>query len=389
MSGRNSISTGAKQRGKSTTRLVKCLGLSALQILTYILLVCLTLAGLAGFIPPRLWTAPSVLCLGLPYLWGFSLIVALVWWAIFRDKVMTISALIALLISAPAMSIVCPVNLPKQPGPEERTFRLLTFNALYCGDLEYPDAGYSRSLSYLIHSNADVICLQEQYALSATKNIGVASQEQIDSINTIYPYQVNNNNIDVMLLSKYPVQVKHVAYPEQMNFFMYQSYELNIKGLDLTILNVHMPSYNLSEGEREILDKANNRNLTQSFMELKGSVFQKLSAAFVIRAKAARAIATYARKTKGALIICGDFNDVPASWAYRTVREAGLRDAYCDAGSGPMITYNKHHLFFHIDQVLYRGNLRPISITRGKLRSSDHYPVMARFAIESPAPEYK
>lgn len=358
-------------------------GRSMLQIITWILIVCTVMAGLAGHIDPELWAVPSIFCLGLPYLWTISLVAALAWWAIVRDKIMTVGILAALLIAAPAMSVVCPINMPDTSQTGLRTFRIMTFNALYCGDLEHPDADYSRSLSYIIHSGADLICLQEQYGLNATKSIGVATQEQIDSVNTIYPYQVNNANIDVMLLSKYPVKVKHVAYPEQMNFFMYQSYEVDIKGLPLTILNVHMPSYSLSDGEREILDKANNGAFAESFMELKGSVSQKLQAAFVIRARAAEAVADYARKTPGALIICGDFNDVPASWAYNTVRSAGLRDAYCDAGFGPMITYNKHHLFFQIDQILYRGPIRAISVKRGRLRSSDHYPVVARFAIES------
>lgn len=44
-----------------------------------------------------------------------------------------------------------------------------------------------------------------------------------------------------------------------------------------------------------------------------------------------------------------------------------------------MITYNKHLFWFHIDQILYRGAIRPLSVKKGSLKSSDHYPLTAEF----------
>lgn len=75
----------------------------------------------------------------------------------------------------------------------------------------------------------------------------------------------------------------------------------------------------------------------------------------------------------------GDFNDVAGSYAYRTIRSCGLKDAYAQTAFGPTITYNASRFYFHIDQIFYRGNLRAVSIWRGKSRSSDHYPVSATF----------
>lgn len=365
-------------------RLLAVLGGMLLHVVSWMLFVSALLGGLAGYIDPEVWAAPSLLCLLLPYLWLGTLVVGLLWWFVAKSKLFAIGAGVVLLACLPAIFTLSPVSLPGEPEAGERTFKVFTFNALYCGDVENPDADYSRSLSHIIHSGADVVCLQEQYNLDNTVSIGKATREQVDSVTSIYPYQVNNTKLDIMLLSKYPVRVKHVAYPEQMNFFMYQSYEIDIKGLPLTILNVHMPSYTLSEGEREILDKINNGSFVESFMELRGSILNKMSVAFAIRARAAQSIVNYVRKTKGPLIICGDFNDVPGSWAYRKIRSTGLRDAYCDAGFGPMVTYNLHHMYFHIDQILYRGPIRAIEVSRGNMRSSDHYPVMARFAIEAP-----
>lgn len=82
---------------------------------------------------------------------------------------------------------------------------------------------------------------------------------------------------------------------------------------------------------------------------------------------------------KGPMIICGDFNDVPESYAYRLLKGNDLKDAYVETGFGPMITYNAHAFWFHLDQIFYRGALRPLSVRKGKTKLSDHYPLFAEF----------
>ena len=37
--------------------------------------------------------------------------------------------------------------------------------------------------------------------------------------------------------------------------------------------------------------------------------------------------------------------------------------------------------YFHIDQMLYRGNLEALSLKIGKINSSDHYPLIGEFAF--------
>jgi endonuclease/exonuclease/phosphatase (EEP) superfamily protein YafD len=58
---------------------------------------------------------------------------------------------------------------------------------------------------------------------------------------------------------------------------------------------------------------------------------------------------------------------------------AGFKDAYRQCGFGPEITYNANKLYFRIDHILYRGDMDAINIRRGKLKSSDHYPLLATF----------
>ena len=35
--------------------------------------------------------------------------------------------------------------------------------------------------------------------------------------------------------------------------------------------------------------------------------------------------------------------------------------------------------YFHIDQILYKGDLKALSVRKGKIKTSDHYPLLSEF----------
>ena len=72
---------------------------------------------------------------------------------------------------------------------------------------------------------------------------------------------------------------------------------------------------------------------------------------------------------------------MPLSYTWRLFNSSGFRDAYVDAGNGPMYTFNAFHMLFHIDQILYRGDMRAVSVEKGRLKASDHHPVSATLVI--------
>ena len=58
-----------------------------------------------------------------------------------------------------------------------------------------------------------------------------------------------------------------------------------------------------------------------------------------------------------------------------------MKDAYLEAGFGPLATYNAHNLYFNIDHILYRGKLKAVNFEKGNIKSSDHYPIFARLVF--------
>lgn len=352
-----------------------------LIVCTAILLLLTIIGGYARVIPPRIWALPQLICLALPVFSVLTLITGIVW-LICRKYVMAELCGAALVVIIPALLEIFPVSIPSKPKEGAPTVSILTYNVHNCIDIDPAQHGASRTLDYVINSDADIVCLQELYSLEVALRFYGATIQQIKTITDIYPYTVepSNGNVDVCIRSKYPlVKVADKSDPA-LQYFMYEAVKVEKPGHPFTVVNVHLTSYGLSEGESSVF--AGNDGLDDvkhSADMFAHSIYVKLVHAFENRAKAAAILADFIDSLEGDVILCGDFNDVPASYAYHTIRRVGFRDAFCDASFGPTFTFNAHHLYFHIDQILYKGNIRPYRIHRGDLRASDHFPLTACF----------
>ena len=106
-------------------------------------------------------------------------------------------------------------------------------------------------------------------------------------------------------------------------------------------------------------------------------IFHKLDSAAVVRAPQAETVASFIRMHKGrSMIVCGDFNDIPLSYARRTVAK-DLVDCYISTATGPGFTYHRNGMYVRIDNVMCTDNLEPYCFSVDKkCNLSDHYPVV-------------
>ena len=82
------------------------------------------------------------------------------------------------------------------------------------------------------------------------------------------------------------------------------------------------------------------------------------------------------------MIVCGDFNDVPASYTYRHLSE-GLNDAFLSTSflrTGH--TFVMRCLGVRIDYILHSDKLNAIDFCVNRVPYSDHYPVSATLTWE-------
>jgi len=81
------------------------------------------------------------------------------------------------------------------------------------------------------------------------------------------------------------------------------------------------------------------------------------------------------------VIVCGDFNDTPVSYAYRKVR-GNLKDAFIESGWGTSNTYNGELPSFRIDYILCDHKFTAQNYHRDRVYYSDHFPIQCQIRVE-------
>lgn len=110
------------------------------------------------------------------------------------------------------------------------------------------------------------------------------------------------------------------------------------------------------------------------------SIVGRLRRTGVLRAAQADSIAAAMREMRPRRIVCGDFNDTPMSYVYRTMAR-GLDDAFAECGTGYSHTYRGFFDLLRIDYVLVSPHFRALSYEVPLPDCSDHYPVLVRLRL--------
>ena len=76
------------------------------------------------------------------------------------------------------------------------------------------------------------------------------------------------------------------------------------------------------------------------------------------------------------VIVCGDFNDVPNSYTYFTVK-GDLQDAFLEKGSGFGRTLRMLSPTLRIDYILADQRFKVTQYHKIEVPYSDHYPILA------------
>lgn len=262
-----------------------------------------------------------------------------------------------------------PVNFHKSPRGAD-TIKVLTYNIEGFGKRNADDA--RAILSYLQESGADVVCLQEFCPQ------GKMSRKETDKFSSVFPYHkiVYTPEWDgLACYSRYPI-LSASLIDCASRFNGSALFQLEVGRDTLTLINCHLESNRLTSQDkgvyREILTSPREEVVKEGGRHL----LRKLAQAVSVRAVQADSVAAVVARNQGrALVVCGDFNDSPVSYALRTIGR-GLTDAYVAAGFGPGFSYNRNKFFFRIDHLLVSDHFKVLKCEVDRsIKASDHYPL--------------
>lgn len=361
-----------------------------------ILLAIITIvSGYGGVVNPATSTIPAILAMTFPIWLIITLIVLVV--DIFIDKKMALIPGASIVICIGPILNFCPLNISSHhlsAEEQDRSFTLMSYNVYGLQDCNRHDLkstydtipmkpesekGVSNpTLSWILKQDCDIACLQEFDFYLAKNNPKYITRELYDSVCRQYPYRVIGHRNGI--LSKYPIYPVELAQDEEKTAF-HQGAILEIQGHRTLIISAHFQSIGLDASDkelyREITDGDGNK---KKLKEAKEQLLSKLARAFRSRARQAQQIRHQIDSLDiDNVIVCGDFNDIQDSYAMRVFTEDGFKSAFTSAGLGPVITYHANRFYFHIDHILYKGELEAIGFEKYDFARSDHYPISTRF----------
>lgn len=312
-----------------------------------------------------------------------------IFWLVFLKWKFALISLISLLISISPMLTYFPIHKKSDKIPEN-CIKVLSYNirGFSWYNSKDVDAGKNNIVQYIKNSGADIVCLQEYLIL---ENNAKANTKEIRKVLKDYPYYsfVKLNSIynsssykyGIACFSKYPIlSTKEIPIDTRENAGSV-IYRIKIKDKVVSVFNNHLESNRLTDEDRKVYLKLIKDTDRQAIDKAASNLRRRLGPAYVKRAPQARLIKKWIEEqnTDGT-IVCGDFNDTPISYTYKTIK-GDLKDAFADTGFGAGITYNENYFWFRIDFIMHSSNITAYNCTVDKVKYSDHYPVWTYLKI--------
>lgn len=348
---------------------------AVLTLLTVVVAMTMILTYLVPCVhPARVWFFP-VLGLVAPAVYVASLVLALYW--IIRWRLLRAGFMLLLVIAG-----LFEVSLFWRPefrrsydgGYNERgTFKLMTYNVRnFFG--EDGNSSVCDVLQLIREQNPDIVCLQEfnarlaggseQFALldGTYQRAGFGLTQRSDSLHAI----------PMVILSKFRIVRSGVVLNPSTAVWA----DVAIGGDTVRIFNNHLRSTAINASDDDYI--TNRRFLSDTAREVKiRSIMDRFRENSVLRAAQVDSIAQTVAASRGRRIVCGDFNDTPMSYVYRTMAD-GLNDAFSECGSGYSHTFRGFFNTLRIDYVLSSDGFETLSYEVPQVDYSDHLPVVVR-----------
>lgn len=354
------------------------------RIITTVLLVAnlvavflLLFSVVSPKINPTVTVYPAFIGISFPFWVLLNILFVLLW--LLRWKKIIFISLIGLLLSSSQIFNYFPLHGKISDVPES-SIKFLTYNCMGLQDAISNKDSADNIITYLKESKADIICLQEySYRLG-----GWFTEDYIRKKLSEYPYyryvphKGQTKRIHgIACFSKHPiVKMERIDFKSVYN----QSAAFTIRfpgNKEVVVLNNHLESNSFDSEDKLNYNKAVS-NLNLKFFWMNRTLFRKMAKAYRIRSVQADTIRKYIDKQDKPLIVCGDFNDTPVSYAYYKIR-GNLKDAFASTGLGMGVTFNRDRFYFRIDHILYDKSLKAYNCTVDRVFYSDHYPVSCYF----------
>ncbi len=271
------------------------------------------------------------------------------------------------------------INFKSPSAATEKSFKVMTYNSLNAVGFYEKGTKYKERLgnffSYIQSHDPDIVCLQE---------FGISTKQIEEFLTQVYPNSSERpryygaKGASPLILTTFPIIDKGaLAFQNATNGCIYL--DLNIHGETVRVYNVHLKSNTITQIADKVKEEGDFRE-KETWQKIR-QMFAGYKANAQIRATQVQEIRKHIAQCPYPVIICGDFNDVPQSYAYQTIAQ-GLSDHFQESGQGIGTTFGGSIPFLRIDYILSSPKITSSKTYIVRDDYSDHFPVVSILDID-------
>lgn len=330
--------------------------------------VALSIAYLTPYVSPSSFGSLTIVGIFAPILY-ITVVICMLVWLIMGRRIIAAAVAVVLIPGLFQISSFYNISLFREADAERggRSFTLLSYNVhgFSLGSKSRVDD----FVEYLSKEPMpDVVCFQEY--LRSTDGV-----ERIDSLfGSYHSYETEEyEDLKLVTFSRFPIiasgSIRTQGTTQWCDVVMYERDTVRI-------FNNHLYTMSISDDDRKYIDAGS----ILADGERMVSIIDRIADHSNLRAGHVDTVRRVVDVTPYPHVLCGDFNDTPMSYVYRSISR-NLNDAFVDMGRGYGYTFRPMHSILRIDYMLYSDDLECRSFaTDTDNELSDHLPLSATFA---------
>ena len=360
--------------------------LKIVLVLNFIFCLFLLLSYLATHISPA--TISWLAFFGLSYPFFFIPVLCfLLFWFILRNKWLLLS-LFTILLGFNHVRHFYQFTLWSGPKSEtSKKIKVMSYNVRLFDLYNWTANEITRNKIFklLNKEDADIYCFQEFYTRGDgyfdTKD-SILTFLRANNIHEGYTHYIPNGkqSFGLATLSAYPIVKKdQILFENDPNNSVLIS-DIKIKNDTIRVFNAHLASIRFQKADYEYINDEKNIQSLYRFEASEQKIYVRLKNAFINRSKQIETLTKKVNESPYPVIVCGDFNDTPVSYTYRTITR-NLYDAFVESGNGIGQTYIGKFPSFRIDYILHSKELHSYDFQTLPEELSDHHAITSWIEI--------
>jgi len=342
----------------------------------------LLLAYLSVYINPKNFPIIAFFGLGYPVILATNILFVLYW--TFIDFRYGFFSIFFILLGWTQLGQLVQINSSTEFDEDSNHINILSYNIQNFVKENTSTTRYIQNFEiqqeitdFITKQKPGIICLQE--VLYDKENFEQFPDQLGKKINCQYTFSRNyypksKDKIDaLMILTKYPI-IK-TGYFEYLEKTIGIYCDVTMENDTVRLYNLHLASIHFRREEYDFISDITKQQNQEEFKANILKVISKMNTAFIKRGNQTNILTEHINKSPYPVIICGDFNDTPSSFAYREISK-NLNDAFVQSGKGFGITYaGENFPAFRIDFIFYDPRFSSANFQKHKIPYSDHYPI--------------